>query len=49
MAFLTNTSTDKHVLSLGIFTLNAAPEHWDTLISLDLFAFLHPSEQRARL
>lgn len=38
----------KHVLSLGIFTLNAAPEDWAIIISLDLFASMHLSQQRPR-
>lgn len=46
MAFLTNTSVDKHVLSLDIFTINAAPEDWAALIHLDLFVSMHLSEQR---
>lgn len=44
MAFLTNSSIDKHVLSLGIFTLNVAPGDW-AMIPLDLFASMHLSEQ----
>lgn len=48
MAFLTNTSIDEHVLNLGILTLNAAPEGWAAMISLDLFAFMHHSEHRSR-
>lgn len=48
MALLTNTSIDEYVLSLGMLTLNAAPEDWAAMISLDLFASMHLSEQRVR-